>query len=87
MNKAVAQTRYRCVLFLKPERPGHVPTRVEPQPNRDAAMKLARERLPKDVIGVDVERAVFVKGDERHVHWRLQARRRSGRELQEIRIV
>jgi hypothetical protein len=79
--------RYRCVIFLKPERPGHVPTRVEPQPSREAAMKLARGRLPSGAIGVDVERAVAVKGDERHVHWRLQARRRTGRELQEIRIV
>lgn len=80
-------TRYRCVFFLKPERPGHVPTRVEPMPSREAAMKVAQARLPTGTIGVDVERACWVKGDERHVHWRLQARRRTGRELQEIRIV
>lgn len=79
---------YRCVYYLQPTRPGTVPTRVEPQPSREAALGAARARLPRDVLRVDVERAVFVRGDARHARYLLQARRYRGRQgLLEIKPV
>lgn len=81
------KTAYRCVFYLKPEVPHTVPTKVVPCADRDEAFSHTRGRLPANVLRVDVERGVQVKGRTNHLHWRLQARRYNGQPLQEIKLV